>query len=54
VSANDISIIVVTGLGGARDWHELRALGADRFLVKPIDFDALVAVIRSLLASAKT
>jgi eukaryotic-like serine/threonine-protein kinase len=53
-TANDIPIIVITGLGGARDWHELRALGADRFLVKPIDFDALVAVIRSLLASAKT
>lgn len=38
-------IIVVTGQGGAADWRELRALGADRFLVKPVDVDALVAMI---------
>jgi serine/threonine-protein kinase len=44
-----IPIIVVTGKGGALDWQELRAMGADRFLVKPIDFDALAAMIRTLL-----
>jgi serine/threonine-protein kinase len=53
-STRAIPIIVVTGMGGAQDWHELRSLGADRFLVKPIDFDALVAIIRSLIATAKT
>lgn len=51
-STRDVPIIVVTGMGGAQDWHALRALGADRFLVKPIDFDSLVAVIRSLVDGA--
>jgi serine/threonine-protein kinase len=45
----DIPIIVVTARGGATDWHELRSLGANRFLVKPIDFDALGAMIRALV-----
>jgi serine/threonine-protein kinase len=43
-----IPIVVVTGQGGAADWERLRALGADRFLVKPLAFDALAATIRSL------
>lgn len=42
-------IIIVTGHGGAAHWRELRALGADRFLVKPVDVDALVAMIRGLV-----
>jgi serine/threonine-protein kinase len=50
----DIPIIVVTGRGGASDWGDLRALGADRFLVKPIDFDALAAMIRSLVPSERS
>jgi len=52
-STREIPIVVVTGMGGAQDWHELRGLGADRFLVKPIDFDSLVAIIRSLVERAK-
>lgn len=47
-----VPIIVVTGQGGADDWRELRALGADRFLVKPLDFDALAAMIRASLRHA--
>jgi len=46
----DIPIIVVTGHGGAEQWRELRALGADRILIKPIDVDALAAMIRRLFA----
>ncbi|MCA9654518.1 MAG: protein kinase [Myxococcales bacterium] len=44
-----IPIIVVTGLGGAKDWEILRRLGADRFLVKPLDLDELVTSIRALV-----
>lgn len=44
-----VPIIVVTGHGGSPEWSALRAQGADRFLVKPVDFDALVAMIASLL-----
>ncbi len=40
-------IIVLTGLGGAREWQALSSMGADRFLVKPVNLDDLVALIRS-------
>ena len=49
----DIPIIVVTARGGATDWHDLRSLGANRFLVKPIDFDALGAMIRALVPGTR-
>lgn len=45
-----VPIVVVTAYGGGPDWQELRALGADRFLVKPVDIDTLVSVVRSLVA----
>jgi serine/threonine protein kinase len=44
----DTPIIVLTGHGGASDWQDLRKIGVDRFLVKPIDFDTLEATIWSL------
>lgn len=44
-----LPIVVVTASGGAPDWHLLQALGADGFLVKPIDPFALVAVARKAL-----
>ena len=40
--------MVVTAYGGASDWRELREIGADRFLVKPVDFDTMASVVRSL------
>jgi DNA-binding response OmpR family regulator len=46
-----VPIVVVTGHGGAADWHELRRMGADRFLLKPLDVHALAAVIGSLTAA---
>ncbi len=48
-STRNVPIVVVTGYGGASDWRELKALGADRFLVKPVDIDTLVSVVRSLI-----
>ena len=47
-ATRNAAIIVVTGLGGAQDWAVLRKLGADRFLVKPIEADSLVSAIRAL------
>jgi len=44
-----IPVVVVTGYGGGPEWQNLMAKGANRFLVKPLDVDALIAVIGSLL-----
>jgi len=45
-------IIVFTGHGGAREWQALSSIGADRFLVKPVILEDLVALIRRSLAEA--
>ena len=42
-------IIVVTAIGGGSDWRLLQQLGADGFLVKPLDPYALIAAARRLL-----
>jgi eukaryotic-like serine/threonine-protein kinase len=43
-------ILVVTAHGGGRDWQLLSALGADGFLVKPVDPHALAAMVGLMLA----
>jgi len=45
-------IVVCTASGGAPDWRLLSSLGADGFLVKPIDPYALIALARKMLAKA--
>lgn len=47
--AAKMPILVVTATGGAPDWRLLSSLGADGFLVKPIDPMALVALARRTL-----
>jgi len=47
-------IVVVTASGGAPDWHLLSSLGADGFLVKPIDPFALVALARKAVDAKKS
>jgi len=42
-------IIVMTAVGGASDWKVLSELGANAFLVKPFDEDALVLAARRVL-----
>jgi serine/threonine-protein kinase len=42
-------IIVLTGSGGAEEWKQLAACGADRFLVKPVISDDVVAMVRRCL-----
>jgi eukaryotic-like serine/threonine-protein kinase len=49
----NMPIVVVTASGGAPDWHLLSSLGADGFLVKPIDPFALVALARKAVDSKK-
>jgi serine/threonine protein kinase len=48
-----LPIVVVTASGGAPDWHLLSSLGADGFLVKPIDPSALIALARKAIDSKK-
>ena len=42
----DMPIIVLTGSGGPAEWRKLLSIGADRFLVKPVSLDDLVASVR--------
>ena len=42
-------ILVKTATGGAPDWRLLQGLGADGFLVKPIDPVSLIALVRRTL-----
>ena len=44
-------IVVCTAAGGAPDWQLLQGIGADGFLVKPIDPFALIALARKMLDS---
>ena len=44
-----LPIVVCTASGGAPDWQLLSSIGADGFLVKPIDPFALIALARKML-----
>jgi serine/threonine protein kinase len=45
----DVPIIVLTASGGPAEWQLLSSLGADRFLVKPVNLEDVAATIRSAL-----
>lgn len=45
-SAHHTPIIVLTAAGGPSEWRRLSAIGADAFLVKPVDADDVELVIR--------
>ncbi|MBX3248432.1 MAG: protein kinase [Myxococcales bacterium] len=47
----NVPILVVTGRGGSGDWRLLQSLGADGFLLKPVDAYTLVALARRGLES---
>ena len=47
--AQSVPIIVLTASGGPREWRELAALGADRFVLKPVVLGDLSAAIRRAL-----
>jgi serine/threonine-protein kinase len=44
--------IVVTAMGGANDWRDLRARGVGGILLKPFDGDDLVSMVRRHIAVA--
>ncbi len=44
--AEQVPIIVVSASGGPKEWQLLASLGADRFLVKPVNLDDLISTIR--------
>jgi serine/threonine-protein kinase len=45
--AQTVPIIVMTASGGPQDWKLLSSLGADRFIVKPVNLDDVIATLRS-------
>ena len=48
-SGRELPILVVTGFGGASDWQVLSQLGADGFIVKPLEPESLIAASRRLV-----
>jgi serine/threonine-protein kinase len=44
-----VPIVVLTASGGPNEWKLLSSLGADRFLVKPVDLDDVVALVRRVV-----
>jgi eukaryotic-like serine/threonine-protein kinase len=44
--AQQVPIIVLSASGGSKEWQLLAQLGADRFLVKPVNLDDLISTIR--------
>lgn len=49
--APSAAVFIVTGHGSGDQWSAARALGARRFLIKPIDMDEIVRAIRDLVAA---
>ena len=45
----NMPIIVLTASGGPKEWAELAAMGADRFFVKPVVVEDVVAMVRRCL-----
>jgi serine/threonine protein kinase len=41
-----VPIVVLTASGGPNEWKLLSSLGADRLLVKPVDLDDVMAIVR--------
>ena len=52
-SAYRTPIIVLTAAGGPSEWKRLSALGADAFLVKPVDAEDVELVIRRTLRARR-
>src|SRR5262249_22806268 len=49
--AQHTPIIVLTAAGGPREWQRLSAMGADAFLVKPVNADDVELLIRRTMRS---
>jgi eukaryotic-like serine/threonine-protein kinase len=53
-SAHRTPIIVLTAAGGPGEWKRLSAIGADAFLVKPVDAEDVELVIRRTLRTRRS
>ena len=52
-AADRTAIIVLTAAGGPSEWKRLSAIGADAFLVKPVDAEDVELVIRRALRTRR-
>ena len=50
-SGQRVHVVMLTGVGSARDWEVLRHLGASGFLLKPVDEAELASLLRCLAAA---
>ena len=48
-----VAVIVFSGDVGSGEWSELRAAGADASLLKPLETNPLVALVRDLLDTGR-
>ena len=44
-----VPIVVLTGSGGPREWKQLSSLGADGFLVKPVNVKDVATLVMRVL-----
>ena len=49
-AANTVPIIVISGAGGPAEWKRLSAMGADGFLLKPVNVKDVITLARRALA----
>ncbi len=49
-STSNVPIVVLTGSGGSREWQHLAKLGADGFLVKPVNGKDIATLLRRVIA----
>jgi serine/threonine-protein kinase len=49
-AARSVPIVVLTGTGGSAEWRRLSELGADGFLVKPVNVKDVATMLRRVLA----
>lgn len=48
-ATREVPVIICTGEGGAPDWRRLQQLGANGFLVKPVEAESLIALVRKVV-----
>jgi len=51
-ATRSVPVVVMTAVGGSREWARLREAGASRFLIKPLDLEMLTDVVMRLLPGA--
>jgi serine/threonine-protein kinase len=52
-ATENLPILIVTAFGGGKDWQLLNGLGADGFMVKPVDPNGLASMVGRMLEAPK-